>query len=277
MDLSGFEPWLTRWRLEADGEPFASTWSQLLPVRREGQALMLKACMAEQEIQGSAFLGAYGGRGAVRVYEREADAVLMERAMGSSSLVDLALEAGEPAALRVICEQLTVLHAVSCPSDIHPISMETWFSALPVAAAQTGSVFADAAQVYARLAATTRRVAPLHGDLHHGNLLDGGPRGWLAIDPKGLIGDPVYDYAIMLCLEPAAPQDGPATAPTVARRSLEVADMAGLSAPRLLAWTCCHAALYSAWFQGHEGVEPWVAIASDLIADFGDRMEGLEP
>ena len=205
------------------------------------------------------------------------DAVLMERAMGSSSLVDLALEAGEPAALRVICEQLTVLHAVSCPSDIHPISMETWFSALPVAAAQTGGVFSDAAQIYARLAATTRRVVPLHGDLHHGNLLDGGPRGWLAIDPKGLIGDPVYDYAIMLCLEPAAPQDGPATAPTVARRSLEVADMAGLSAPRLLAWTCCLAALYSAWFQGHEGVEPWVAIASDLIADFGDRMEGLEP
>ena len=81
----------------------------------------------------------------------------------------------------------------------------------------------------------------------------------------------------MLCLEPAAPQDRPATAPTVARRSLEVAALAGLSAPRLLAWTCGLAALYSAWFQGHEGGEPWVALASDLIADFGDRMVGLEP
>ena len=46
MDLADFQPWLDRWRLAPDGEAFDSTWSRLLPVRRDGRALMLKACMA---------------------------------------------------------------------------------------------------------------------------------------------------------------------------------------------------------------------------------------
>jgi streptomycin 6-kinase len=35
----------------------------------------------------------------------------------------------------------------------------------------------------------------LHGDLHHGNILSGGEGRWVAIDPKGVIGDPAYEAA----------------------------------------------------------------------------------
>ncbi len=272
MDLSDFEPWLTRWHLEVDGAPFASRWSQLLPVRREGHAMMLKAHMAEQEVQGSAFLATYGGRGAVHVYERDADAVLMERATGPRHLIHIVLEADEPAALQVLCDQLAVLHATVGPFDPAPISMDLWFSALPLTAERLGGIYAEAADLLSRLLASTDRTVPLHGDLHHGNLHDGGARGWLAIDPKGLMGDPTYDYAIMLCLNPDAPAEGPAKAVDVARRVPVVAAMAGLSAPRLLAWTTCLCALYSAWFEGHEGVEPWVELTSDLLRDFADQM-----
>lgn len=272
MDLSDFEPWLTLWHLEADGAPFASNWSRLLPVRRDGQAMMLKAQMAEQEVQGSAFLAAYRGCGAVRVYEREADAVLMERATGPRHLIDIALEADEHAAFQVLCDQLAGLHTATGPFDPAPIPLDHWFSALPVTAERLGGVYVGAADLVSRLLATTDRIAPLHGDLHHRNLLDGGSRGWLAIDPKGLIGDPAFDYAIMLCLNPAAPEDGPARAADVARRASEVAAMAGLSGPRLLAWTTCLCGLYSAWFEGHDGVEPWVELTSDLLRDFGHQM-----
>lgn len=41
-------------------------------------------------------------------------------------------------------------------------------------------------------------MAVLHGDLHHGNVLDFGPLGWLAIDPKGLHGESGFDYANIL-------------------------------------------------------------------------------
>ena len=39
-------------------------------------------------------------------------------------------------------------------------------------------------------------MKPLHGDLHHENIMFG-PRGWLVIDPAGLIGDPALDVANM--------------------------------------------------------------------------------
>ncbi|WP_275429655.1 aminoglycoside phosphotransferase family protein, partial [Serratia marcescens] len=36
----------------------------------------------------------------------------------------------------------------------------------------------------------------LHGDLHHDNIMQA-PRGWLVIDPIGIVGDPGYDAANM--------------------------------------------------------------------------------
>jgi len=38
----------------------------------------------------------------------------------------------------------------------------------------------------------------LHGDLHHDNILFDEKRGWLSIDPKGVIGDPVFNAARFL-------------------------------------------------------------------------------
>ncbi|MCA9796461.1 MAG: 3'-kinase, partial [Candidatus Eremiobacteraeota bacterium] len=38
----------------------------------------------------------------------------------------------------------------------------------------------------------------LHGDLHHDNILHHPGRGWLAIDPKGVVGEPAFDLACAL-------------------------------------------------------------------------------
>jgi streptomycin 6-kinase len=56
------------------------------------------------------------------------------------------------------------------------------------------SQFVEAAETADRLLANQRAVRPLHGDIHHENILYG-ERGWLAIDPKGIFGDPVFDIA----------------------------------------------------------------------------------
>lgn len=45
------------------------------------------------------------------------------------------------------------------------------------------------------LQASTPRQMLLHGDLHHDNILSHGENGWLAIDPKGVIGDLAYEAA----------------------------------------------------------------------------------
>jgi streptomycin 6-kinase len=56
------------------------------------------------------------------------------------------------------------------------------------------SQFVEAAAVAERLFADPPDHRPLHGDIHHENIIEG-PRGWLAIDPKGLIGDRAFDAA----------------------------------------------------------------------------------
>ena len=155
MTLADFDPWLERWRLTPDGEPFASTWSRLLPVRRDGQALMLKACMAEQEVHGSAFLAGYGGRGAVSVLEREADAALLERAVGPLSLADIARTQGEDTAYALLCEGIARLQTAPGPFSVEPIPLTSWFQVIREASAFAGGVYTRSEAVLDRLLATT--------------------------------------------------------------------------------------------------------------------------
>jgi streptomycin 6-kinase len=69
----------------------------------------------------------------------------------------------------------------------------------------------------------------LHGDLHLGNVLDGGPaRGLVAIDPRACAGDPCFD-AVDYALDGAG-DDG------VGTRCAALAPAAGLAPDRLYAW-----------------------------------------
>lgn len=66
----------------------------------------------------------------------------------------------------------------------------------------------------------------LHGDLHLGNVLDGGPaRGLVAIDPRACVGDPCFD-AVDYALDGAG-HDG------VGNRCAALAPVAGLDPGRL--------------------------------------------
>jgi streptomycin 6-kinase len=99
------------------------------------------------------------------------------------------------------------------PPDLQPL--RTRFSSLfRKAQADRGaskkSLYVEAAEIAERLLSDPIEVRPLHGDLHHDNIMHG-PRGWLAIDPKGVLGDPGFDAANMfynpldrddLCLDP---------------------------------------------------------------------------
>ena len=84
----------------------------------------------------------------------------------------------------------------------------------------------------------------MHGDLHHDNVLDFGARGWLAIDPKRLVGERGFDFANIFC----NPNFAAATAPgRLARQAAIVADATRLDRKRLLQWVLAYAGLSAAW------------------------------
>lgn len=90
----------------------------------------------------------------------------------------------------------------------------------------------------------------LHGDLHHGNILDFGTKGWLAIDPKGLVGERGFDYAnIFTNPDLADPTKPVAIEPErFAQRVNIVSEIARIERQRLLMWIIAWCGLSSAWF-----------------------------
>jgi streptomycin 6-kinase len=81
-------------------------------------------------------------------------------------------------------------------------------------------------------------------------VLDFGVRGWLAIDPKGLLGERGFDFAnIFTNPDLADPTHPVATEPgRFARRVEVVVQAARLKRERLLRWILAWAGLSAAWF-----------------------------
>lgn len=106
------------------------------------------------------------------------------------------------------------------------------------------------AELAKSLFSSPREVVVLHGDLHHNNVLDFGVSGWLAIDPKGLIGERGFDYAnIFTNPDLADTTTSVAIEPeTFVQRVDVVSEVAELERERLLMWIAAWCGLSSAWF-----------------------------
>lgn len=74
----------------------------------------------------------------------------------------------------------------------------------------------------------------VHADLHGGNVLRDGDR-WVAIDPKGVAGDPHLDVWLLVCPQaPPLPEHDPVA--ELRRRIAVYCDAAGLDAGRATRW-----------------------------------------
>jgi streptomycin 6-kinase len=236
--------WLARWDLVPDGEAITTPSSLLLPVRHRGQPAMLKIARAEEERRGGRLMAWWDGDGAARVLVHDDRALLLERATGPSTLAAMVAAGGDDEATRILCAVATRLQASRRrpPPELLPLSC--WFEVLSPAAAMQGGLLAQADAAARDLLATPREVVPLHGDIHHGNVLDAGARGWIAIDPKGLSGERTFDFVNIL----RNPRAATALAPGRFDRQVDVlADAAALDRHRLLKWTLAFAGLSAAW------------------------------
>lgn len=242
-----FSPWLTRWALEPDGQPFetSETGSRLLPVRAQGRPAMLKLGASEDERRGSRLMAWWNGSGAAPVLAHDDTALLMLRAEGTQSLGQM-VRADDDEATRIICTTVAELHRPrAAPPQLPPLA--ALFACLRRQAV-SDSHFAAPAEVAARLLAEPQEPVVLHADIHHANILDFGPHGWLAIDPWGYVGERAYDYANIL----KNPDHPTRIAPgRLGRQASVISEAARLDPRRLLEWAFAHAALSVAWTIQH--------------------------
>lgn len=239
-----FDEYIARWGLAPDGEPINTHSSRLLPVIYRGEKAMLKVAIETEEQFGGLLMAWWDGDGAARVFQHEQPALLMERAEGPQSLHAMAKDGRDDEASRVLCGVAARLHATRDKPLPELIPLERWFAELDPAAAKFGGILPEAAAVARALLADQRDISTLHGDLHHDNVLDFGARGWLAIDPKRLVGERAFDFANIFC----NPDFEVAAAPgRLARQVKIVAQAADLEPRRLLQWILAYAGLSAAW------------------------------
>ncbi|MFM0240896.1 aminoglycoside phosphotransferase family protein [Paraburkholderia phytofirmans] len=242
-----FTEYIVRWDLQQDGAPIRTHSSRLLPVRRHGIPAMLKVAQEPEEKFGARLMLWWDGEGAARVLAHDADALLLERAQSSHALADLARTGDSDAddrATDILCATAAQLHAPRSKPPPALIDLPRWFASLWPAAQEYGGWLHDSAAVAQALLAAPQDPVVLHGDIHHGNVLDFGSRGWLAIDPKGLYGERGFDYANIFC----NPDEASALRPGWFERRVErVARTAGLDRRRLLQWILAWSGLSAAW------------------------------
>lgn len=259
--------YLDLWGLIPDGDPIVTHSSRLFPVRRDGEPAMLKIAVAPEERAGAELMVWWNGVGAARVLEHRDDAILLERATGSRSLAEMARSGRDDEASHIICKAVAGLHAARGRALPQLVPLIHRFRSLEAMAHCEGGAFVRSAITARKLLSEPRDVVALHGDIHHGNILDFAERGWLAIDPKGLVGERSFDYANLFC----NPDNAVATAPgRLARQVAIVAKAARMERGRLLRWIVAWAGLSASWLieDGEdEHVEPTLRVAEIAAAE----------
>ena len=258
MDIEPFAPWIDRWGLEVDGEPFTTPYahSRLLPVRIKGRPAMLKLGASPDERRGGAVMAWWNGQGAAPVLAHDDTAILMLRAEGACSLVAMAMSGLDDEATTTICDTIGQLHGRcdAAPAGLPPL--HDLFRSLRNA---SDLRLAGPAAAAARLFRDPRDSVVLHGDIHHRNILDFGSEGWLAIDPWGYVGERAYDYANIL----RNPELDRVVAPGRLERHVAlIAARASLDHDRFELWVYAHAGLAAAWEieDGHDPARSFAVI-----------------
>jgi len=266
-----------RWAIQV-ASPFANlSYNYVAPaVRLDGAQLILKLGMPHPELSSEiATLRLYNGNGSARLIEAEPQrgALLIERLQPGDMLLDLT---DDDDATRIAAQVMRALGrpAPLAPGDAVFPTAARWALGLQRLRARydggTGPLPAEmvesAEALFEELLASSGAPMLLHGDLHHENILSAGRAPWLAIDPKGLIGEAEYEVGALMRNPLPRLLALPDVMATLARRFDILAETLGFDRQRMIAWSYAQAIL-SAWWHiedhGH-GWEPTMALAERL-------------
>lgn len=244
-----------RWSLELD-PPFKNlSYNLVFPGRRtDGQSVVLKlGVVCDELITEMAALNLFDGVGAVRLLEQDElrGILLMERVVPGTPL--FALQDG-PEATRTAAALMGRLWRPT-PVDHSFPPLTVWFKALDRLRSKcrgstgpfSSELLAMAAQTFAELDASSEDRVILHGDLHHANILFSAKGEWVAIDPKGIVGDPGYEVGPFMLNQLPGNLSDSATVEVLNQRLSVFSDELHIERERLVRWAFCHAVLSAVW------------------------------
>ena len=236
-----------RWRVTID--ELHETESSFIGHGRRGALPVVLKVMRKpgDEWLSGEVLDAFAGRGVARVYEQAPGALLMERLTPGTLLSELSLSSQDDAATRVLSDVMSRMSADSVPRTAPTV--EQWgraFERIAPPTSMNADLLSEARDVFDDLCQSQTNRRLLHGDLHHYNVLHDRGRGWLAIDPKGVVGELEYEIGAAL-RNPVERPDIFIDREIIEKRIARFASTLAIDAERTLRWAFAQAVLAALW------------------------------
>lgn len=218
-------------------------------IRNRDRVVLKITKQAGDESHSGKVLRAFAGDGAVRVYESETNAVLLERLEPGEQLVNLVKRGEDEAATTILAQVMEKLAHREAPVECPTVAdwgrgfdryLDTGDQQIPL------ELVHEARELYQDLTASQRTTMLLHGDLQHYNVLFDNERGWVAIDPKGVVGELEYEVGAIL-RNPVELREFYTTPATVNRRLEILTDLLHLDHSRALKWHLAQLVLSAIW------------------------------
>jgi streptomycin 6-kinase len=268
-----------RWSLDV-GPPFPDlSFNYVAPTLRSGgaEAVLKLSLPGDPGFQREAeALRLFDGRGAVRLLELDLGhgAMLLERLQPG---VPLTAVRDDEEATSIAAGVLKRLWRPVPPRHPFP-SVSEWARGFDRLRRSFGggtgpmpaALVEKAERLFGELLVSQDEPALLHGDLHHANILTARREPWLAIDPKGVVGEPAYDTAALLH-NPAEALEAPLPGKLLERRIDLLSEELGLDRVRVRGWGIAQAVLAAYWGLEDSGQVWEAALAfAELLSAVGD-------
>jgi len=244
-----------RWHLTL-GQPFVNiSFHFVVPAMREdGTAVVLKAHSPTGEFpEEMEALRLFDGHGMVRLlaYDTQDEVMLLERLNPGTSLRKVV---DDEKAMSIAADVMKRLWRPA-PAEHTFDTVEKWGKGFDRLRQHyhgghgpfPKALLEEAETLYAELSASMGERMLLHGDLHQDNILASERNGWLAIDPKGLIGEPAYETGALLHNFLPELLEMPDPKRVLARRIDQLSEELGFDRARVRGWGLSQAIL-SVWW-----------------------------
>jgi len=173
------------------------TYNYVLSGFQDESPIVLKLGLDFKGLAQEAFaLKVFEGQGAIKLLAEDSGMLLLQRAIPATSL-KCYFPTNEPESIEIACSLMQRLHQAKIPQT-HPCPhIKNWLEALNMHWNIPQKYMQKARKLSHQLLKTQGKDVFLHGDLHHNNILKNG-NTWVAIDPKGVIGEPAYEIAAFI-------------------------------------------------------------------------------
>jgi streptomycin 6-kinase len=264
-----------RWSLNLESHFTPVSYNRAFPGRRitDGIPIVLKVGVPNSELWSEIeALHAFDGHGIVRLIDvdRDAGVLLLEYAQPGtrlSSIVD------DVQSVSIAVRIMRQLWATAIPAGQFP-TLAHWFLAFDRLRSRfdgkTGPLpeeLVERAEGYVAELIDASTPVLLHGDLHHDNIVAAERQPWLAIDPKGVFGDPAYETATWMHNISAQFIQQRSVSEVQQRRVAQFAEELALDSERIGAWGFAHCILSACWSleDGEKGWDWQIFCARSLL------------